>query len=66
MGKLLRIHPQLHFPWGTPFEVPDESNGHQRGTWYYRAPFEQNTLRGPFHNEIEAQFHLDNEEAGVA
>lgn len=64
MGKLLSIKPELHFPWGVPFEIPDEFNGHQRGTWYYRHPHKANALRGPFSSLTEAQHFYDKEHHG--
>jgi hypothetical protein len=54
--NLLRISPELHFPLNEVFEVPDEFNGHQRGTFYYRNA--RGTLRGPFMNTEEAGFDL--------
>lgn len=54
--NLLRITPELHFPLNEVFEVPDEFNGHQRGTFYYRNA--RGTLRGPFMNTEEAGFDL--------
>lgn len=53
---LLRIAPELHFPLNEVFEVPDEFNGHQRGTFYYRNA--RGVLRGPFMNTEEAGFDL--------
>lgn len=53
---LLRISPELHFPLNEVFEVPDEFNGHQRGTYYYRNS--RGVLRGPFMNTEEAGFDL--------
>lgn len=55
-GNLLRITPELHFPLNEVFEVPDEFNGHQRGTFYYRNS--RGVLRGPFMNTEEAGFDL--------
>lgn len=54
--NLLRINPELHFPQNEVFEVPDEFNGHQRGTFYYRNS--RGTLRGPFMNPEEAGYDL--------
>lgn len=54
--NMLRIAPDLHFPIGQVFEVPDEFNGTQRGTFYYRST--EGTLRGPFMNEAEADFMM--------
>lgn len=54
--NLLRMSPELHFPMNEVFEVPDEFNGHQRGTFYYRNS--SGTLRGPFMNPDEAGFDL--------
>jgi hypothetical protein len=54
--NLLRISPELHFPLNEVFEVPDEFNGHQRGTFYYRNA--RGNLRGPFMNTEEAGFDL--------
>jgi hypothetical protein len=54
--NLLRINPELHFPQNEVFEVPDEFNGHQRGTFYYRNG--RGVLRGPFMNAEEAGFDL--------
>lgn len=65
MGKLFEFRPKLHFPVGTPFEVTDEFNGHQRGTWYYRSPF-NGQLRGPFHHFEQASLYLSREENGAA
>jgi len=45
--------PQLRFPVGRPFEVPDQFNGKERGTWYYRA-VQGGHLHGPFHTELAA------------
>lgn len=53
---LLRIEPELHFPMNEVFEVPDEFNGHARGTFYYRNS--NGVLRGPFMNPEEAGFDL--------
>jgi hypothetical protein len=54
--NLLKISPELCFPKETVFEVPDEFNGPQRGTFYFRTT--GGTLHGPFHNEAQANFHL--------
>lgn len=64
MGKLLRINPELHFPWGTAFQVHDEFNGPRRGTWYYRSPF-SGQLRGPYENRDAAEFYMEKEEDGA-
>jgi hypothetical protein len=55
-ANILRINPELSFPLNEIFEVPDEFNGHQRGTFYYRNS--SGVLRGPFMNAEEAGFHL--------
>jgi hypothetical protein len=55
-SNVLRINPELHFPLNEVFEVPDEFNGHQRGTFYYRNG--SGVLRGPFMNTEEAGFDL--------
>lgn len=57
--NILHIYPELHFPLEQVFEVPDEFNGSQRGTHYYRTA--RGTLRGPFANEAEAGFYLERE-----
>lgn len=54
--NLLRIEPALHFPIGQVFEVPDEFNGTQRGTFYFRNA--DGKLRGPFMNADEAEFMM--------
>lgn len=61
MGELLRIDPNLHFPIGYPFEVPDGYNGKHRGTWYYRSPL-TGALRGPFTSMPIAGVTMVNEE----
>lgn len=61
MGKLLQMNPELHFPWGRPFQVHDEYNGHQRGTWYFRSR-STGVLNGPFRNFDEAEHVMDREE----
>jgi hypothetical protein len=55
-SNILRVSPELHFPLNEVFEVPDEFNGHQRGTFYYRNG--SGVLRGPFMNPEEAGFDL--------
>lgn len=53
---MLRISPDLHFPIGQVFEVPDEFNGAKRGTHYFRDM--EGVLRGPFMNADEADFMM--------
>lgn len=60
-AALLQINPGLHFPIGQVFEVPDQYNGHTRGTWYFRSHF-SGTLNGPFMNKDAAQFHLNRDD----
>jgi hypothetical protein len=55
-SNIFRMSPELHFPLNEVFEVPDEFNGHQRGTFYYRNG--RGVLRGPFMNPEEAGFDL--------
>jgi hypothetical protein len=62
--NLFYIDPELNFPVGQVFEVPDHYNGHQRGTWYYRSHFSE-TLRGPFMSSDAAQFHLIRDDDGA-
>lgn len=54
--NILRIAPTLFFPREEVFEVPDQFNGSTRGTFYYRT--NAGTLRGPFLNDIQANFHM--------
>ncbi len=56
--QVSRIRPKLHFPIGVVFEIPDQYNGHQRGTFYYRSRFTE-ALRGPFKTIDQAEFHLN-------
>lgn len=56
-SEVHRMSPVLHFPVGSVFTVPDEYNGHQRGTHYYRSIF-TGSMRGPFKTPDEAAFHL--------
>lgn len=56
MTNVRRIDPELHFPIGFVFEVPDQFNGNQRGTWYFRSIY-NDALIGPFKHEAEAEFH---------
>ncbi len=59
-GVMLRIKPKLHFPLGIPFEVPDQYNGHRRGSWYFRNPH-SGGLRGPFGTYDAASYFLSKE-----
>lgn len=59
-----RIEPELHFPIGQVFEVPDQFNGHQRGTYYFRSIF-NHQLRGPFKTPDEAAFYLLRDDDGA-
>lgn len=54
--NVFKIDPPLHFPKEVVFEIPDHFNGPSRGTFYYRTW--SGTLRGPFANEVHANFHL--------
>lgn len=54
--NILTIRPALKWKRLRVFEVEDQFNGHQRGTHWYIT--ETGTLRGPFHSDIEATFHL--------
>lgn len=62
--NLLHIEPELEFPIGQVFEVPDQYNGHQRGTFYFRSLF-SHCLRGPFKTQDEAAFHLCRDDDGA-
>jgi hypothetical protein len=57
---LFQIKPELHFPIGVPFEVPDQYNGNQRGTWYFRSPH-SGSLRGPFSSYDASSYFLSKE-----
>ena len=57
MSNVLRIEPELCFPIGTVFEIPDQFNGHQRGTFYFRSIYNWK-LRGPFMTAEQASYHL--------
>lgn len=57
--NILTIRPTLHFKRLRVFETEDQFNGHQRGTHWYLT--ERGTLRGPFHSDVEATFHLIKE-----
>ena len=59
-ANLFQIFPDLSFPIGQVFEVPDQYNGNMRGTWYFRSHF-SGTLHGPFMNRDAAQFHLNRD-----
>jgi len=62
--SVLRIEPELHFPIGQVFEVPDQFNGHQRGTFYFRSLF-THALRGPFKTQDHASFCLIRDDDGA-
>jgi len=62
-NNLSRIDPELHFPIGQVFEVPDQYNGHQRGTFYFRSLF-THALRGTFKTQEQASFHLIRDDDG--
>lgn len=64
MAEVGRIDPTLHFPIGKVFEVPDQYNGHQRGTFYFRSLF-SHALRGPFKTAEEASFYLCRDDDGA-
>jgi hypothetical protein len=59
--NLYRIDPQLHFPVGEVFRVPDEFNGKQRGTYYFRSIF-SGRLRGPFISDTTAKLALHHDQ----
>ena len=59
-----RIEPELQFPIGQVFQVPDHYNGHQRGTYYFRSIFPPHNIRGPFHTPDQASFHLLRDDDG--
>jgi hypothetical protein len=63
MGTLLQIRPTLRFKRGEVFEVPDEYNGHQRGTFYFRDE-SYGALHGPFLTFDEAEYELHLTTAG--
>lgn len=66
MGDLLHIKPrESRFPIGVPFQVPDQYNGHQRGTWYFRSVFGSNEVRGPFGTYDAASYFLSKESDGA-
>lgn len=52
--------PELHFPVGQVFNVPDEFNGRQRGTYYFRSVL-SGRLRGPFLSSRMAQMTLTHD-----
>lgn len=54
MGDILRIEPNLHFPFCEPFQVLGHTKGQKRGTWFYRSAF-TNSIWGPFRDEAEAE-----------
>lgn len=56
MGALLKIKTDMQWPLGQVFEIPDQFNGHQRGTFYFRDSY--GDCQGPFHHFAEAQHNL--------
>lgn len=64
MGTLLPMKTNMVWPWGVVFEVKDEYNGHQRGTYYFREPINGDVI-GPFRLFEDAQhaLHLANADA---
>jgi hypothetical protein len=56
MGKLLHIKPKMQWPLGQVFQVKDEFNGHQRGTYYFRNV--NGDCVGPFQHFLGAQHKL--------
>lgn len=63
MGRLLTIKTNMQWPLGQVFEIPDQYNGHQRGTFYYRNAHGE--CCGPFHNYDAAQWDLHQHLAGL-
>ena len=57
MTNVLQIRPSLNFPIGRVFEVTDEFNGHQRGTFYFRSLF-THQINGPYKTQEEAAYFL--------
>jgi hypothetical protein len=57
MGNILHIKTDMQWPWGVPFRIPDQFNGHQRGEWYFREPL-RGDCTGPFMNIDEATHEL--------
>lgn len=64
MAVMLAIYPDLHFPVGQVFRVPDEFNGKRRGTYYFRSVFNGH-LRGPFVSETSAKLALHYDDDGA-
>lgn len=64
MGVLLAIDPDIHFPVGEVFRVPDEFNGKRRGTYYFRSLY-SGRLRGPFISDTSAKLALFHDQDGV-
>lgn len=64
MGTLHEIHPELHFPVGEVFRVPDNFNGKNRGTYYFRSLF-NGRLRGPFLSDLMAKLALHHDQNGA-
>lgn len=56
MSNILHIKTNMQWPLGQVFEVPDQFNGHQRGTFYFRDAY--GDCQGPFKYFVEAQHHL--------
>lgn len=58
------ISPELSFPIGVVFQVPDEFNGKNRGTYYFRSPH-NHALRGPFISPLSAKLALHHDDDGA-
>jgi hypothetical protein len=52
--------PELRFPVGQVFQIDDEFNGRQRGTFYFRSVL-TGRLRGPFLSSRMAQLNLTHD-----
>lgn len=63
MGALLFMHPRLRFQFDEPFEVEDQFNGPQRGTWYFRSK-QDGEVHGPYMDQGTAAFMMYSNNVG--
>ena len=60
MGVILPFKPKLSFPIGKAFQIGDQRNGPQRGTWFYRSTHD-GEVNGPYHSKLEAEAAIERD-----